>query len=318
MNLDSLIGHTPMIKINYQQGEQIKYIYAKLEYYNFTGSIKDRIVYAILNHDTEIGKLKEHQPIIEVSSGNTGISFAAIGDLLQHEVHIFMPDWVSIERQKLLAMYGAKLHLVSREEGGFREALIRADKYAEEIHGYRPNQFENEVNMLAHYEGTGAEIIQKLPQVKAFISGIGTGGTLMGVGKKLKEWNPHAKLYALEPATLPILSCGITTGKHKIEGIGDDFIPPIVSREEIDDIVLIPDDDAINMARKLALNLGLGVGISSGANFLGAVLKNEKNKIVTVFPDSNMKYISTELSKPIQTTPNLLSNQIQLLSLEEV
>lgn len=317
MILENLIGKTPMIKIYYSYKGNKKCTYAKLEFYNFTGSIKDRIVYYILKNAKEKKELKEHQPIVEATSGNTGISLAAIGSLFQHPVHIFMPDWVSYERRKIMELYGATIHLVSKDDGGFQKAIEKADLLAKEIDGYRPNQFCNNDNVLTHYETTGKEILNQIPNIDAFVSGIGTGGTLMGIAKRLKENNSHTKIYALEPDTLPILSQGKATGSHKIEGIGDDFVPVLVDRSFIDDVLLISDDDAINMSRLLSKRLGLGVGISSGANFLASCLIPEAN-IVTVFPDDNKKYLSTNLSKPVDLNPDFISNQIELLSLENV
>ena len=256
--------------------------------------------------------------IIEATSGNTGISFAAIGAYFKHDVHIFMPDWVSIERKKIMEMYGAQVHLISKEDGGFLKCIEEADNLALKLNGFRPNQFSNYDNVLTHYETTGKEITEKLPDVKYFVSGIGTGGTLMGIGKKLKE--NGAKIYALEPDSLPVITKGIKDGEHKIEGIGDEFVPDIVDLNLIEEVFLISDLDSINMARRLASVLGLGVGISSGANFLAAVLLNEKGngKVVTIFPDDNKKYLTTILSEKIDNKPNFLSNKIKLINYELV
>lgn len=228
-----------------------------------------------------------------------------------------MPDWVSLERRKLIQMYGAKVHLVSKEEGGFKRALELVEEFAEENGAYRPLQFDNELNVEGQYVTTGQEIIDTIPDVNAFVSGIGTGGTLMGIGKRLKDHNPDAKVFALEPSTLSILKMGMDEGSHMIEGIGDDFIPGIVDEDLIDDIVLIHDCDAINMSKKLACELGLGVGISSGANFLASVIMdNDDLKMATVFPDDNKKYITTKLSEPIDDNPELISNKIKLIGFE--
>ena len=319
MNFEGLIGNTPMIKINYIYEGEKRHIYVKLEYYNFTGSIKDRIAYYILKKSKENGTLKDNQPIVEATSGNTGISLAALACYLNHPIHIFMPDWVSIERKQLMENYGAILHLVSREEGGFQKAIKDADNLAKEINGFRSDQFNNPDNVLAHYETTGIEILDKLKNIDGFVSGIGTGGTLMGIAKKLKEYDGNVKIYALEPKNLPILSAGTTFGSHKIEGIGDDFIPSIVDKDLLDDIILIDDMDSINMSRILAKKLGLGVGISSGANFIASILANKNNEnIVTVFPDDNKKYISTDLSKPVDQNQSFISNKIKLLNFEYV
>jgi len=316
--MNGLIGNTPMIKINYEIDGVIKSIYVKIEYYNLTGSIKDRMAYYIISKAKVKGLLRENMPIIEATSGNTGISLAAIGAYFKHDVHIFMPDWVSVERKKIMEMYGAHVHLISKEDGGFLKCIEEADKLALKLNGFRPDQFSNYDNVLAHFETTGKEIINKLPDAKYFISGIGTGGTLMGIGKKLQEVG--AKTYALEPHTLPVITKGIKEGEHKIEGIGDEFIPEIVDLNMIEDIFLINDLDSINMSRILAYDLGLGVGISSGANFLAAILLNEKvnDKIVTIFPDDNKKYLTTLLSEKIDNNPNFLSNIIKLINYEIV
>ena len=319
MNIEKLVGNTPMIKIDYEYEGKTGSIYTKLEFYNYSGSIKDRIALYIIEKEKENGKLSEGQPIIEVTSGNTGIAFAAIGALFGHEVHIFMPDWVSLERRKLIEMYGAQVHLVSREDGGFKKALELVEEFANETGAYRPLQFDNELNTEAQYVTTGQEIIDTLPEVNAFVSGIGTGGTLMGVGKRLKDHNPDSKVFALEPSTLSILKMGMEEGDHLIEGIGDDFIPGIVDEDLIDDIVLIHDCDAINMSKRLAKELGLGIGISSGANFLASVLMDDDDlTVATVFPDDNKKYITTKLSEEIDDDPKLISNKIKLLGFEVI
>ena len=319
MNIGKLIGNTPMIKINYEYEGKQDSIYTKLEYYNYSGSIKDRIAYYIIKKEKENGNLADGQAIVEVTSGNTGIAFSAIGALCGHEVHIFMPDWASLERRKIIEMYGAHVHLVSREEGGFKKALELAEEFANETGAFRPLQFDNELNPEAQYKTTGQEIIDAIPDVNAFVSGIGTGGTLIGVGRKLKDNNPDSKLFALEPSTLSILKMGMEEGSHMIEGIGDDFIPGIVDQDLIDDIVLIHDCDAINMSKRIAKEFGLGIGISSGANFLASVIKNNDDlKIATVFPDDNKKYITTKLSEEIDENPELISNKIRLIDFEVI
>lgn len=320
-NIGKLLGNTPMIKINCLYEGKEKSIYVKLEWYNFSGSIKDRVAYYIIKTAKERGELKDRQPIVEATSGNMGISLAAIGGALGHTVHIFMPDWMSSERKQILKNYGAVLHEVSKEEGGFVGAIKQADKLAREIEGYRSNQFSNPDNVKAHYESTSKEIIKQMGEIKidGFVSGIGTGGTLMGVSKALKEYYKDMKTYAFEPDTLSVILHGAREGEHKIAGIGDEFIPKIVDREEIDKIILINDNDAINMARILAKKLGLGVGISSGANFLASVLLSDEGKnIVTVFPDDNKKYLSTDLGLPIDDNSKLISNNIELLNFEVV
>lgn len=315
------IGNTPMIKISYKNGEEINYIYTKLEWYNPTGSIKDRVAYYIINKAKERGELKDNMPIIEATSGNTGIALAAWGAYYKHPVYIFMPDWASVERVKLMKNYGANVILISREEGGFKKCLEEASKLAKEKNGFLANQFSNTDNLLAHYETTGEEMVKQLPEnVSAFISGVGTGGTLMGIAKKLKKWDNNIKIVAIEPDKMPIISKNKIISNHKIEGIGDDFVPDLLDKSMLDDIILINDDDAINMSRRLSKELGLGVGISSGANFIaGIVLQKKINKpVVTIFSDDSKKYLSTDLSKDIDTNKDFISNKIDLISYEVV
>lgn len=319
--LNKIIGNTPMIKINYEYKGKRKYIYTKLEYYNLTGSIKDRVAFYIINNAIKEGRLKEGMPIIEATSGNTGIALSALGRFYNHPVYIFMPNWVSKERMDLIRNYGANIILFSKEEGGFVRCVEEAKKMAEQKNAFLANQFASRDNYLAHYETTASEIIKQVPEnIYGFVSGVGTGGTLMGTGKRLKEEYHDFEIVAIEPDKMPIISQGKIISQHKIEGIGDDFVPDLVDRNAIDDIILVNDDDAINMSRRLARELGLGVGISSGANLIGCILLNEKidKSIVTVFADDNKKYLSTELSKDIDTNKNFVSNQIRLLNYEVI
>lgn len=313
------IGNTPMIKITYEYKGKIKYIYSKLEYYNLTGSIKDRVAYYIIKKAKENGILKEGMPIIEATSGNTGISLAALGRFYNHPVYIFMPDWVSKERINLMKSFDAEVTLFSKEDGGFIKCVNESKRMAKEKNGFLANQFANRDNFLAHYETTAEEIIKQIPEkIYGFVSGVGTGGTLMGIGKRLKEEFEEFKTVAIEPEKMPMISKGKIYGQHKIEGIGDDFIPDLIEKQEIDDVILINDEDSINMSRKLAKQLGLGVGISSGANLIGSILLNEKidKPIVTVFADDNKKYLSTDLSKEIDTNKSFISNQVNLKTYE--
>ena len=320
-NLSKLIGNTPMIKLKYEIDNKIRYIYVKLEHYNLTGSIKDRVAYYIIKNAKEQGILKDGMPIIEATSGNTGISLAALGKYYNHPVYIFMPDWASKERVELMKSYNANIILISKEAGGFVECVKRAKEKSEEINGFLANQFANENNFLAHYETTGKEIAKQVPEnIYAFVSGVGTGGTLMGTGKRLKEEFNDFQIVALEPDKMPLISQGKILGSHKIEGIGDDFIPELLDKSSIDDIELVNDDDAINMSRKLAKELGLGVGISSGANVIASILLQNKfdKPVATVFADDNKKYLSTDLMNDIQENPEFVSNKIKLLSYEEI
>ncbi len=313
MNIDKLIGNTPIVKITIEYQGAIRNIYAKLVYYNLTGSIKDRIAYYMITQAKQLGLLQDKMPIIEATSGNTGISLAAIGAIYQHPVYIFMPDWVSRERSQLMKLYGANIYYVSKEDGGFQEAIKRADNLAIQINGFRTNQFNNALNIEAHYKTTGKEIIDKVPMIEAFVSGVGTGGTLIGVAKRIKEVYKDACIIAMEPIKMPLLSGGKVIDNHKIEGIGDDFIPELVDRDLIDEVITVDDDESINMARRLAKELGLGVGISSGANFLASVL-SLKDNVVTIFADDSKKYLTTDLTRD-KALP-LISDQIKLLKIE--
>lgn len=319
MNIEKLIGNTPMVKIKVKYQEKRVNVYAKLEYYNYTGSIKDRLAYYIINDAYKSGKLKKSMPIVEATSGNTGIAFAALGAYYGNPVHIFMPDWVSRERIDIMRLYGSNVHLVSKEEGKFIGAIKKADELAKEIGGFRPDQFNNSKNIEAHYNSTGLEIINAMDKIDAFVSGIGTGGTLMGIAKRIKEKHKDARIIALEPKQLPIMSDETATGTHRIEGIGDDFVPSIVDKKLIDEIIHIDDEDAINASRILAKNFGLGVGISSGANLLAAVIAAKDNEnIVTVFADDFKKYLTTDLTKEINLDQNLISNQIEIISIKAI
>ena len=316
-----VIGNTPMIKINYKFKGKERYVYTKLEYYNLTGSIKDRVAYYIIKNAKERGNLKDNMPIVEATSGNTGISIAALGSYYNHPVYIFMPDWASKERVELMKSYGANITLISRQDGGFLKCVEKAKKMAKEKNGFLSNQFANKDNFQAHYETTGKEILEQISEkIGGFVSGVGTGGTLMGTTKKLKEKFKNVKVVAIEPDKMPIISQGKMLGQHKIEGIGDDFVPDLIDKNKIDDIILINDNDAINMSRKLSRDLGLGVGISSGANLIGSILLTEKieNAVVTIFADDNKKYMSTDLSKDIDDNLDFISNQIELINYEEV
>jgi cysteine synthase A len=321
--LKSLIGNTPLLEIKFLLKGKERIIYAKAEHLNMTGSIKDRMAFHIIKMGYERGFLKKGYTIIEATSGNTGISFAAIGRALNHRVIIFMPDWMSSERINLIKGLGAEIILVSKEEGGFLGSIEKAEELANKIKtSFLPRQFSNVDNIKAHYVSTGPEIWWQfhyrslIPD--AFIAGVGTGGTIMGAGKYLKEKNKKIKLYPLEPSNSPTLSTGHKTGKHRIQGISDEFIPQILDLKKLDKIVSVDDGDAIIMAQKLASDLGLGIGISSGANFLGAVKildDLDKNSIiVTVFPDDNKKYLSTDLLNKEPVKKDFISKDIKLVS----
>lgn len=315
--MEKLIGNTPLVKINYQYKNKDNFIYTKLEFYNYTGSIKDRVIDYIIKKNLEEGNIKKGMILVEATSGNTGISLAALGAYYGFPVHIYMPDFVSEERKKIIELYGAKVTLISKEEGGFKKCIELVQKEVEKG-AFSTNQFSNVDNIMAHYLGTGKEIVEKI-KVDAFVSGIGTGGTLMGIGKRLKEEDENCFIYGLEPENMTLIK-GNKVGSHKIEGIGDEFIPDIVDANLLEDIILINDNDAINMSKKFAKELGLGVGISSGANFLAAVqIQEQLNKnVVTVFPDDLKKYLSTDLAKAQITDNHFVSNFIKLESIEKI
>jgi cysteine synthase A len=316
--LTSLIGNTPLLAINFIYRGESRTIYAKAEHLNLTGSIKDRMA---LRQAYVSGDLQPGYRIAEATSGNTGIAFSAIGRAMGHSVTIFMPNWMSAERIKLIQSFGADIALVSKEEGGFLGSIERAERLAKETNGvFLPRQFSNNDNAVAHYATTGPEIWWQLQlhalRPDAFIAGVGTGGTIMGVGRYLKEQQPSIKLHPLEPANSPTMSTGHKIGHHRIQGISDEFIPPIVDLKSLDEIVSVDDGDAILMTQKLATRLGLGVGISSGANFLGALkIQNQLGAsavVVTVFSDDNKKYLSTDLMREEPVKDDFLSPDIEL------
>jgi len=321
-NLWKMVGNTPMISLVYRyRGGREQSVLVKCEQYNLTGSIKDRMALYILQKAHEQQKIQAGDLIVEATSGNTGISFAAIGKALGHQVKIIMPDWMSMERRALIKSFGAEVQLVSREEGGFLGSIRIAEAMAHLDQVFLPRQFENLYNVEAHERTTGREIghyllLERL-QPNAFIAGVGTGGTVMGVGKYLRTMFPQIRIHPLEPAESPTLSTGYKNGNHRIQGISDEFIPRIVDLKQLDKVVKVHDGDAILMAQKLSKELGLGVGISSGANLLGAVkLQNQSmggQVIVTVFPDDSKKYVSTDLFRTEPGRDGYLSPDIELL-----
>jgi cysteine synthase len=296
------IGNSPLLAINFTYRGERRTIYAKSEQLNLTGSIKDRMALHILQSAYEEGTIRPGDTIVEATSGNTGISFAAIGRALGHPVTIFMPDWMSRERVDLIRSLGAKVVPVTREQGGFLGSIRMAEELAKEDERiFLPRQFENAANVRAHELTTGPEIWWQLQFQSlvpdAFVAGVGTGGTVMGVGRYLKAQHSGVRVHPLEPAESPTLRAGSKIGQHRIQGISDEFIPAIVDLTRLDPVVDVSDGDAILMAQKLASRLGLGVGISSGANFIGALkVQNALGGdavVATVFPDDNKKYLST-------------------------
>ncbi|HSG08562.1 MAG TPA: cysteine synthase family protein [Longimicrobiales bacterium] len=321
--LRRLIGNTPLLAVEYTFRGKRRRVFAKSENLNMTGSVKDRMALHVMRRAYETGAIRPGALIVEATSGNTGISFAAVGRALGHPVAIFMPDWMSSERVNLLRSFGAKIHPVSKENGGFLGSIQRAEELAASSdNAFLPRQFANEDNCAAHEASTGPEIHWQLGghglRPDAFVAGVGTGGTVMGVGRYLRAHHPDVSIHPLEPSNSPTLSTGHKVGRHRIQGISDEFIPPIVDLDELDDILAVDDGDAILMAQKLARELGLGVGISSGANFLGAVLLQERLDaeavVVTIFCDSNKKYLSTDLLSEEPVTESHLSQEVRLES----
>jgi cysteine synthase A len=318
----SVIGNSPLLEIRLTYKGKPRTVFAKIEQFNLTGSIKDRMALYILQRAYEKGKIKPGDTIVEATSGNTGIAFAAIGRALGHRVMIAMPDWMSKERVDIIRSLGATVIHVSKEQGGFLGSI----RITEEIAASQPNiflpcQFVNDCNADAHQETTGPELFCQMQDAGAspdiFVAGIGTGGTIMGVGRYLKSRNPAIRLHPMEPAESPTLSTGYKVGKHRIQGISDEFIPEIVKLNELDEIIKVHDGDAILMAQKLASQLGLAVGISSGANFIAAIiaqnmLGNNAN-VATVFSDSNKKYLSTDLMHEEPVGEGYYSPDIELL-----
>jgi len=294
---------------------------------NLTGSIKDRMALSILDHAYREGLIQPEDTIVEVTSGNTGIAFAALGAALGHRVEIYMPDWMSRERVDIIRSYGATVVPVTREAGGFVGALRLVDELADtRSHIFLPLQFANQANVDAHRLGTGVELTRQLASEglapDAFVAGVGTGGTIMGVGLHLRKTHPLARVHPVEPAESPVLSTGCKVGTHRIQGISDEFIPAIVDLSLLDRPIPISDGDSILMAQKLAASLGLAVGISSGCNFLAALTVQKElgpNSIVaTVFSDDNKKYLSTGLLQNEPLRDHYLSPDVQLKSLRVI
>jgi cysteine synthase A len=320
-DLASLIGNTPLLEIGFKLRGERRTLYAKAENLNMTGSIKDRMAFYILQQGYARGLLKAGDLIAEATSGNTGIAFCAIGRALGHRAVIFMPDWMSAERINLIKSLGAEIVLISKEEGGFLGSIRRSEELAASRGDvFLPRQFSNQDNIDAHYKTTGPEIWWQLRWhglfPDAFVAGVGTGGTIMGVGRFLREKRSAIRLYPLEPENSPTMSTGHKVGKHRIQGISDEFIPPIVDLSSLNEVVSVDDGDAILMAQKLAAELGLGVGISSGANFLGALkVQNDLGKnavVITVFSDDNKKYLSTDLLRQEPEKAGFLAPGVEL------
>lgn len=302
------IGRTPLVRLNKIPGQEgvNTQIFGKIEWFNPTGSLKDRIYYEMLTKAIEKGNLKPGMEILETSTGNAGISCAFIGRMLGYKVSIVMPKGMSEERKKIIRAYGANLIFTPGAESDVDMCLEKTKEMKEANPGkyYEPNQYSNEDNVAAHYKTTGPEIWKQTDgQLDAFIASQGTGGTITGVGRYLNEKNPNIKLYALEPTEAPMLSKR-KWGSHRIEGIGDGFIPRNLDLSLLNGIILTTSEEAIAMAKRLALEEGIFCGISSGCNVAGAIKLVKKHlelrRIVTMINDTGQRYFSTPLCDVIK------------------
>ncbi len=301
-SLTDLIGGTPLLELtNYEKDNNLQAkVLAKLEYFNPAGSVKDRVAKAIIDEAEKSGKLKPNSTIIEPTSGNTGIGLCAVAAIRGYKIIITMPETMSVERRKLMKAYGAELVLTDGAKG-MAGAIAKANELAEEIeNSFIAGQFVNPANPKAHYETTGPEIYRDTDgKVDIFVAGVGTGGTLSGTGKYLKEQNPDIKVIAVEPETSPVLSQG-KSGAHKIQGIGAGFVPETLDTEIYDEIVTVPNDEAFRYSRAVTHSDGLLVGISSGAAIYAATElarrpENAGKTIVALLPDTGERYLSTAL-----------------------
>ena len=301
-DLTELIGNTPLVRINGSYGDKKLYaeVVAKLEYFNPLGSVKDRIAYAMIEKAEEKGLIKENAVIIEPTSGNTGIGLAFVGAVKGSKVILVMPESMSVERRKLIAQLGAKVVLTPASEG-MNGAIRKAEELNSLIeNSFIPSQFENEANPEIHSKTTAQEIIKDTDgKVDYFIAGVGTGGTLTGVGKALKENDPNVKIIAGEPYDSSVLS-GEAPGAHAIQGIGAGFVPPLLDRSIVDEIYRVKNKEALETSRAAARTEGLLVGISSGAALFAAIQiaqrkENEGKRIVVLLPDTGERYLSTVL-----------------------
>ena len=301
-SLADLIGNTPLIHLKrYEKEQEVKAdIIAKLEHFNPGGSIKDRVAYAMIKAAEYEGKLTKKSVIVEATSGNTGIGLAVVSAIFGYSLTIVMPETMSIERQKLLKALGATIILTEGSKG-MKGAIEKAQQLCEENpDAFMFEQFKNPANPAIHRLTTAVEIFDDTDgEVDIYVAGVGTGGTLTGVGEVLKENNPNIKVVAVEPKTSPVLSQGVS-GSHKIQGIGAGFVPSILNKEMIDEIITVSNEDAIEIVKCLARTEGLLVGISSGAAIyaateLGKRKENIGKRIVVICPDSGERYLSTEL-----------------------
>jgi cysteine synthase A len=297
-NAIDMIGGTPLFKLNNMIDENMAEVYVKLEKFNPGGSIKDRAALGMLEKAEKDGILKLGDTIVEPTSGNTGIALAMIGKLKGYKVIIVMPETMSIERRNMMKAYGAELVLTEGAKG-MKGAIEKAEEIAKDKEGYFiPQQFVNQANPLKHYETTANEIIADLKYIDVFVASVGTGGTISGIGEKLKQYDSNIKIVAVEPEKSPVISGG-QAGSHRIQGIGAGFIPDIYKKEVVDEVITISDEEAFEYARLMAKEEGILVGISSGANIAVAIRVARQlgkgKKVVTVAPDGGEKYLSMGL-----------------------
>ncbi|MGX7203793.1 cysteine synthase A [Enterococcus pingfangensis] len=293
------IGETPIVKLDNMTTDNMAQIFVKLESFNPGGSVKDRIALRMIEDAEKDGKLKAGMPIIEPTSGNTGIGLAMVGAAKGYAVTLVMPDTMSVERRKLMQAYGAELVLTPGAEG-MKGAIAKAKELAEEKNGFIPAQFDNPSNPKVHEETTAREIVDVFEThgLDAFVAGVGTGGTITGVGNELKRMYKEIKIYAVEPVESAVLEGG-QPGPHKIQGIGAGFIPSVLDTKVYDEVLAVKGDDAIETAREIARKEGILVGVSSGAALFAAIevakKMNPDQKVLVLLPDNGERYLSTEL-----------------------
>lgn len=296
-NIYDLIGGTPIIKLDELTDDTMANLYLKLEWFNPGGSVKDRIAISMIEAAEKEGLLKPGDTIVEPTSGNTGIGIAMVGAAKGYKTVLIMPDSLSIERRKILKGYGAEL-ILTPAEGGMKESIKIAEDLVRTKGYFMPMQFENINNPKAHMRHTALEILEDLPALDYLVVAVGTGGTITGTGTILKEHIPHISVKAVEPKGSAVLS-GNPPGPHSIQGIGAGFVPPILDTSVYDEVLLVEDDDAYTMARRLAKEFGLFVGISTGANVVAALELAKRvgpgKQVLTVSPSNAERYLSTKL-----------------------
>lgn len=296
-NIVETIGKTPIVKLNSLKNENMADIYVKLEYFNPGSSIKDRPAYSIISNMLKDKTLKENDTIVEATSGNMGIGLAMVASALNLNIIIVMPDTMSIERQKIISAYGAKLILTPGSKG-MNGAIEEANRIASQDGYVMASQFKNKYNTLAHEETTALEILEDMEEIDSFVAGVGTGGTITGIAKVLKNKYENIKIVAVEPKDSAVLS-GEKSGPHKIQGIGAGFIPEILDASLIDEIIKVENEDAFNASRKISKSEGILMGISGGAALVGAIEEAKKlgsgKSVLFIAPDNGERYLSTSL-----------------------